>query len=175
MPEYCLLLPKHWCQVTTHHSQWVWSKNTNWGQLPWVFAWPFTCIGVWTWSSPLTSVFSSGKWAPWWLFHLLGCMCACWEQEALRGLSGFLSLEQIWTILPPREKGIFCLEVIADIPKAKYWFKPNDLYFWTMTQKSDWVDASVLWAPTRPNDYWLRLFPYSLTCQPFLAMYFYLK
>ena len=29
MPEYSFLLPKHWCQITTHHSQWVWSKNTH--------------------------------------------------------------------------------------------------------------------------------------------------
>ena len=24
-----MLLPKHWCQMTTHHSQWVWSKNSQ--------------------------------------------------------------------------------------------------------------------------------------------------
>ena len=69
-------------------------------------------------------------------------MCACKEQVALRELSGFLSLEQIWIILPPGEKEIFCLEVMAAISKAKYRFKPNDLYFWTMTQNSDWADAS---------------------------------
>ena len=63
-------------------------------------------------------------------------MCACWGQVALRGLSGFLSLEQIWIILPPCEKEIY-LEVMAAIPKAKYWFKPNDIYFWTMTQNSE--------------------------------------
>ena len=73
---------------------------------------------------------------------------------ALRGLSGFLSLEQIWIILPPGEKEIFCLEVMAAIPKAKYWFKPNDIYLWTLTQNSDWADASVFWASTRTNDYW---------------------
>ena len=33
------------------------------------------------------------------------------EQVALRGLSGFLTLEQIWIILPPGEKEIFSLEV----------------------------------------------------------------
>ena len=79
-------------------------------------------------------------------------MCACKEQVALRELSGFLSLEQIWIILPPGEKEIFCLEVMAAISKAKYRFKPNDLYFWTMTQNSDWADASFFWVPTRAND-----------------------
>ena len=49
-----------------------------------------------------------------------------------------LSLEQIWIILPPGEKEI-CLEVMAAIPKAKYWFKPNDIYFWTLTQISELV------------------------------------
>ena len=44
-----------------------------------------------------------------------------------------LSLEQIWIILPPGEKEIW-LEVMAAIPKAKYWFKPNGIYFWTLTQ-----------------------------------------
>ena len=87
-------------------------------------------------------------------------MCACWGQVALRGLSGFLSLEQIWIILPPGEKEIY-LEVMAAIPKAKYWFKPNDIYFWTLTQNSDWANASFFWAPTRANDYWLRLLPSS--------------
>ena len=147
-------------------------NHTYWGMLPWVFAWRFMCIGVWTWSNPLILVFSSVKWAPWWLFHLLDCMCACWEQVAVRGFSGFLSLEQIWIIIPPGEKGIFSLEVIAAIPKAKCWFKPNVLYFWTKTQNSDWDGSSVFWAPTRANGYWLRLLPYSLTCQPFLANYF---
>ena len=88
-------------------------------------------------------------------------MCACKQQVALRGLSGFLSLEQIWIILPPGEKEIFCLEVMAAIPKAKYWFKPNDIYLWTMTQNSDWADASVFWGPRKANDYWLRLLPSS--------------
>ena len=55
------------------------------------------------------------------------------------------------------KKEIFCLEVMAAITKAKYWFKPNDIYFWTLTQNSDWADASVLWAHTIANDYWLRL------------------
>ena len=27
--EYCLLLPKHCFQIITHHSQWVWNKNTQ--------------------------------------------------------------------------------------------------------------------------------------------------
>ena len=80
---------------------------------------------------------------------------------ALRGLSGFLSLEQIWIILPHGGKEIFCLEVMAAIPKAKYWFKPNDICFWTLTQNSDWADASVFWAYTRANDYLLRLLPSS--------------
>ena len=84
-------------------------------------------------------------------------MSTCKEQVALRGLSGFLSLEHIWIILPPGEKEIFCLEVMAAITKAKYWFKPNDIYFWTLTQNSNWADASVLWAHTIANDYWLRL------------------
>ena len=59
------------------------------------------------------------------------------------------------------EKEIFCLAVMAAIPKAKYWFKPNDIYFWTLTENSDWADASVFWAHTRGNDYWLRLHPSS--------------
>ena len=84
-------------------------------------------------------------------------MCACKEQVDLRGLFGFLSLEQIWIIMPPGEKEIFCLEVMAAIPKAKYWFKPNDIYFRTQTQNSDWANASVFWAPTKANDYWFRL------------------
>ena len=50
---------------------------------------------------------------------------------ALRGLTSFLSLEKVWIILPPGEMEIFCLEVMADIPKDKYWFKPNDIYLWT--------------------------------------------
>ena len=133
-------------------------KHTIWRLLPWVCAWFFTSLAVWAWSSILISVFSSRKWASWWQFHLLYCMCACKEQVDLRGLSGFLSLEQIWIILPPGEKEIY-LEVMAAIPKAEYWFKPNDIYFWTVTQNSDWTDASVFWAPTRANDYCLRLFP----------------
>ena len=52
------------------------------------------------------------------------------------------------------EKEDFCLEVMANIPKARYWFKPNDIYFGTQTQNSDWTTASVFWAPTRANDYW---------------------
>ena len=88
-------------------------------------------------------------------------MYACKGQVALRGLPGFLSLEQIWIILPHGEKEIFCIEVMAAIPKAKYWFKTNDIYFRTLTQNSDWADASVFWAPTRANDYWLRLLPSS--------------
>ena len=80
---------------------------------------------------------------------------------ALRGLSGFLSPQQIYITLPPGEKEIFCLEVMAAIPKAKYWFKPNDISLWTMTQNSDWADVSVFWAPTRANDYLLRLLPSS--------------
>ena len=53
------------------------------------------------------------------------------------------------------------LGVMAAIPKAKYWFKPNDIYFWTLTQNSDWADTSVFWAYTRANDYLLRLLPSS--------------
>ena len=65
------------------------------------------------------------------------------------------------------KKEIFCLEVMAAIPKAKYWFKPNDIYFWTVTQNSDWADASVFRAPTRANDYSLSqpyqsVFPFQL-------------
>ena len=45
------------------------------------------------------------------------------------------------------------------IPKVKYWFKPNDIYFWTMIQNSDWDDASVFWGPTGVNDYCLRSLP----------------
>ena len=98
-------------------------------------------------------------------------MCACKEQVAPRGLSGFLSLEQIWIILPPGEKEIFCFEVMGAIPKAKYWFKPNDIYFWTMTQNSDWVDASVFWGPRRANHYCLILLPSSaLPVSPSLPM-----
>ena len=55
--------------------------------------------------------------------------------------------EKIWIILPPGEKEIFSLEVMTAIPKAKYWFKPNDIYLWTMTQNSDWANASVFWGP----------------------------
>ena len=43
------------------------------------------------------------------------------------------------------------LGVMAAIPKAKYWFKPNDIYFWTLTQNSDWAHASVFWAHMRAN------------------------
>ena len=136
-------------------------KHTIWGLWPWVCAWLFTCLAVWPSSSPLTSVFSSGKRAVWWYFNLLDCIHACKEQVALRRLSVFLSLEQIWIILPRGEKEIFCLEVMAAIPKAKYWFKPNDIYLWTMTQNSDWADASVFWGPRKANDYWLRLLPSS--------------
>ena len=57
------------------------------------------------------------------------------------------------------EKENFCLEVMAPIPKAKYWFKPSDIYLWTLTQNSDWADASVFWAYKRANDYLLRLLP----------------
>ena len=71
---------------------------------------------------------------------------------ALRGISGFLSLEQIWIILPHGEKEIFCFEVMAAIQKSKYWFKPNDIYFWTPTQNPDWANASVFWTHTRAND-----------------------
>ena len=59
------------------------------------------------------------------------------------------------------EKKVFCVDTMAAIPKAKYWFKPNDIYFWTLTQNSDWANASFFWAPTRANDYWLRLLPSS--------------
>ena len=68
---------------------------------------------------------------------------------------------QIWIILLPGEKEIFCLEVMAAIVKAKYCFKPNDIYFWTMTQNSNWSVASGFWVATRANYYWLRLLPSS--------------
>ena len=58
-------------------------------------------------------------------------------------------------------KEVFCLDIMAAIPKANYWFKPNDIYLWTMTQNSDWADASVFWGPRKANDYWLRLLPSS--------------
>ena len=128
--------------------------------------WRFTYLAVWPWSSPLTSDFSSGKWAPWY-FNFLDCICAYKEQVALRGLSGLLSLEQIWIILPPGEKEIFCFECMGAIPKAKYWFMPNDIYLWTLIQNPDWVDTSVFWVPTRTNDYWLRL----LHSQPFQSAF----
>ena len=32
------------------------------------------------------------------------------------------------------KKEIFCLEVMAAITKAKYWFKPNGIYLWTLTK-----------------------------------------
>ena len=59
------------------------------------------------------------------------------------------------------EKKFFCVDTMAAIPKAKYWFKPNDFYFWTLTQNSDWADASVFWAHKRANDDCLRLLPSS--------------
>ena len=59
------------------------------------------------------------------------------------------------------KKEIFCLEVMAAIPKGKYWFKPNDIYFWTLTQNSDWANASVFWTHKRANDYCFRLLPSS--------------
>ena len=155
---FCLsLVPDHHPALPVGVEQ----KHTIGRPLPWFCAWLFTCLAVWLWSSPLISVFSSGNWAPWWQFHLIDCMCACWEQVALRGLSGFLSLEQIWIILPPGEKEIFRLEVMAAISKVKYWFKPNDIYLWNMTQNSEWDNASVSWAPKRAKDYWLRLLPSS--------------
>ena len=132
---------------------------SDWTELTLGVFWHFTYFSVWPLSSPLTSVFSSGKWAPCWYLNLLDCIRACKEQMALRGLSGFLSLEQIWIILSPGEKEIFCLEVMAAISKAKYWLKPNDIYLWTLTQNSDWADASVFWAAKRATDYWLRLRP----------------
>ena len=122
------------------------TRLSDWTELTLGLFWRFTYLAVWPWSSPLTSVFSSGKWAPWY-FNLLDCIRACKEQVALRGLSGFLNLKKIWIILPPGEKEIFSLEVMTAIPKAKYWFKPNDIYLWTMTQNSDWADASVFWGP----------------------------
>ena len=88
-------------------------------------------------------------------------MCACKEQVDLRGLFGFLNMKQIWIIPPPGEKEIFCLEVMAAIHKAKYWFKSNDIYFWTLTQNSDWAYASVFWAHIKANDFCLRLLPSS--------------
>ena len=60
-----------------------------------------------------------------------------------------------------------CLGVMAAIPKAKYSFEPNNICFWTLTQNSDWADASVFRAPTRANDYSLSqpyqsVFPFQL-------------
>ena len=79
---------------------------SHWTELILGVFWHFTYLAVWPWSNPLTSVFSSGKWAPWWYFNLLDCIRPCKEQVALRRLPGFLSLEQIWIILPPGEKEI---------------------------------------------------------------------
>ena len=59
------------------------------------------------------------------------------------------------------EKAIFCLEVMATIPKAKILIQAKLHLFWTLTQNSDWADASVFWAPIRAKDYWLRLLPSS--------------
>ena len=56
-------------------------------------------------------------------------MCACKDQVALRGISGFLDLVQIWIILRSGEKEIIFLDVMAAIPKTKYWFKENDIFF----------------------------------------------
>ena len=133
------------------------TERLSWTELTLGLFWRFTYLAVWPWSSPLTSVFSSGKWAPCWYLNLLDCIRACKEQMALRGLSGFLSLDQLWIILPPGEKEIFCLEVMPTILKVKYWFKPNYIYFWTIIQNSDWADASVFLGPRRANDYCLRL------------------
>ena len=87
------------------------TQLSDWIELTLMVFWCFTYLAVWPWSSPLTSVFSSGKWASSWYFNLLDCICAWKEQVSLRGLSGFLSLEQKWIILPPGEKEIFSLEV----------------------------------------------------------------
>ena len=40
--------------------------------------------------------------------------------------------EKVWIILPPGEMEIFCLEIMAAIPKDKYWLKANDIYLWTL-------------------------------------------
>ena len=84
---------------------------------------------------------------------------------ALTGLSGFLNLQQIGIILPPGEKEIFCLEVMASIPKAKYWFKPNDIYLWTLTQNSELMLVFVV-----PQELMITLSDYSLP-QPYQSAF----
>ena len=44
-PEYFLLLHKHWCQMTTHHSQWVWSKKTQFEHCYLGLCLPFHVLG----------------------------------------------------------------------------------------------------------------------------------
>ena len=83
-----------WCAVI-HGVAKSQIRLSNWTELTIGVFWRFTYLDVWPWSSLLTSVFSSGKSVPWWYFNLLDCVHACKEQVALRGLSEFLSLEQI--------------------------------------------------------------------------------
>ena len=64
------------------------TRLSDWTELTLGVFWHFIYLAVWSWSSPLTSVFSSGKWAPCWYLNLLDCIRACKEQAALRGLSG---------------------------------------------------------------------------------------
>ena len=135
-------------------------KHTIWGLLPWVCAWPFTYLAVWAWSSHVTSVFSYGKWAmmiiPPSRLHMClqrasGPERAFWVPESETNMN----YSATW------EKAIFCLEVMATIPKAKILIQAKLHLFWTLTQNSDWADASVFWAPIRAKDYWLRLLPSS--------------
>ena len=36
------------------------------------------------------------------------------------------------------EKKFFCVDTMAAIPKAKYWFKPNVIYLWTWSRTLSW-------------------------------------
>ena len=124
-------------------------KHTIWGLLPRDCAWLFTRFSVWAWSSLLTSVFSCTMMIiP--LSRLHVCLLrksgperAFWVPESGTNMHYSAS----WG------EGNILFRGYAAIPKAKYWFKPNDIYLWTLTQNSDWADASVFWAPTRANDY----------------------
>ena len=134
-------------------------KHRIWGLLPWVCAWLFTYLAVCLIKSLNLSflIWNMGTMMmiPPSRLHVCLQRASGPERAFWVPKSGTnMNYSATW------EKEI-CLGVMAAIPKAKYSFEPNNICFWTLTQNSDWADASVFWAYTRANDYWLRLLPSS--------------
>ena len=147
-------------------------KHTIWGLLPWVCAWPFMYLAVWAWSSHLTSVFSYGKWAmmiiPPSRLHMClqrasGPERAFWVPECGTNMN----YSATWV------KAIFCLEVMATIPKAKILIQAK----WHIFLNPDpelWLSRCFCFLGSHNSGWLLAQITHflSLTSQSFLFTYF---